>query len=599
MKYLLVLTLVIAQAAFAHPPLKPGQKLITVLATNDIHGGLEPSVDRFGTEGKVVGGMPLYSGIVKSVEKGLLKTLGKNAGVIIVDSGDQFQGTLISNHNEGVLMIRAMNDVGVSAAVAGNHDYDFGPKGWTDDRVNATNPDKDTRGAFKHDIALAKFPFISANTYKVSSLKSVDGKPIGPLKDGDGQRGCVPQSGISIDWKRAVRPSFLKAYSIRTVAGVRVAMIGIDQVDTAAQTTKPNVADLCWRDEIASYNEIRDSLEGKADLFLMLIHNGAPQTVPIVQQIVSQGANRLHAVLAGHTHKIENLPEIAGVPLIQDGAFGQQFGRVDLIWDSRTHTVATATAYAGIRIMPNACDPAAATFCTASSGSVAYEGIPVVADQRIAQKIVAEKKVIAPIASQHVGHAADKIVSTYVKESALADLLTDSLRAAGGVDVTFWNTTGIRANLPAGDIDYGTFFQVFPFNNHLFVLQPMPQDVLVSQLQLNASRCGALMQSGLKVVFQADCSAATNPHDDNAKLLHVETVDGQVVLDTASGVVPDPSKTVRVGTLDFIADQYFAHTPIASDKGNARDLVVGELKKLSGDLPNAVDGRWTDTTPIP
>ena len=200
-----------------------------------------------------------------------------------------------------------------------------------------------------------------------------------------------------------------------------------------------------------------------------------------------------------------------------------------------------------------------------------------------------------------MGHAPDKIVSAYVKESPLADLLTDTLRKAGGLDVTFWNTTGIRANLPAGDIDYETFFQVFPFNNHLFVLQPMPQNLLVQQLQINASNCGALMQSGLKIVFQADCSAPKNPHDDNAKLLHVETTDGNVVLDVAGGIVPDPNKTIKVGTLDFIADQYFAHIPPVGDVGNARDLVVTELKKISGDLPNAVDGRWVNNgqTPAP
>src|SRR5713101_2138443 len=69
---------------------KPTQ--ITILATNDIHGGIEPTVSKDGT---TEGGLAAFSGTVQAIKAGLKRKLGDQAGVLVVDAGDQFQGTLI------------------------------------------------------------------------------------------------------------------------------------------------------------------------------------------------------------------------------------------------------------------------------------------------------------------------------------------------------------------------------------------------------------------------------------------------------------------------------------------------------------------------
>src|SRR6266852_9607858 len=99
---------------------------ITILATNDIHGGIEPSVSKDGT---IEGGLAAFSGTVQAIKAGLKRKLGDHAGVLVVDAGDQFQGTLISNHNEGRLVFQAMSQTGYDVAITGNHDYYFGPGG--------------------------------------------------------------------------------------------------------------------------------------------------------------------------------------------------------------------------------------------------------------------------------------------------------------------------------------------------------------------------------------------------------------------------------------------------------------------------------------
>src|SRR5262245_23022564 len=128
---------------------------ITILATNDVHGGIEPTLAKDGT---VEGGLAAFSGVVQAIRAGLKQRLGDRAGVLVLDAGDQFQGTLISNFNEGQLVFQAMSQVGYDVAITGNHDYDFGPVGWLQDEPTA--PDQDPRGALKAALTHAKFPLI-------------------------------------------------------------------------------------------------------------------------------------------------------------------------------------------------------------------------------------------------------------------------------------------------------------------------------------------------------------------------------------------------------------------------------------------------------
>src|SRR5690606_29599212 len=126
---------------------------------------------------------------------------------------------------------------------------------------------------------------------------------------------------LPIDWSGAERPAFLQPYTVVETAGVRVALIGIDHVHTPTMTTVENVSDLCFRDEVEAYLETRRELEGRADLFVMVMHNGNTFSETgasrLVERIVDAGGrDALHAVAAGHTHIIHNVRP-RGVPVIQ------------------------------------------------------------------------------------------------------------------------------------------------------------------------------------------------------------------------------------------------------------------------------------------
>ncbi|HKP33334.1 MAG TPA: 5'-nucleotidase C-terminal domain-containing protein, partial [Sphingomicrobium sp.] len=84
---------------------------------------------------------------------------------------------------------------------------------------------------------------------------------------------------------------------------------------------------------------------------------------------------------------------------------------------------------------------------------------------------------VAPIASRIVGHLtapAPKDVED--GESAAADLIADSMLAAtrsrenGGAQLALVNATGVRVDLPGGDVRYDAAFAMMPFGNNLVVM---------------------------------------------------------------------------------------------------------------------------------
>src|SRR4051794_17964554 len=188
-----VLIALVLTAASAAQPLaqRPGTIVISVVATTDLHGAVLPRGER--------GGIALLGGYLRNIRAARMRDGG---GVLLVDSGDMFQGTLESNLNEGAAVIRAYNGFGYAAAAIGNHEFDFGPTGPDE---TARNLGEDPRGALKARAAQARFPFLAANT-----IDEATGKPV--------------------SWPN-VKPS-----TIVTVRGVSIGLIGVTTIDTAAQT---------------------------------------------------------------------------------------------------------------------------------------------------------------------------------------------------------------------------------------------------------------------------------------------------------------------------------------------------------------------------
>ncbi len=592
--------------AVAEPPctkapieLADGQVLLSILGTNDIHGTIAPKKSK---KGEAIGGMAFWAGAVKSIRDGMAKRYGERAGVLVLDGGDQFQGSLLSNYSEGALFFSLMNDVGYDAIVPGNHDYDFGPEGWLVDQV-PTGEKGDPKGVIKKLAASAHFPMLSSNTYKKASLKTIDGK------DAEvNSVGCASKE--MLDWTKAERPEFLQSNLIKTVAGLRVAIIGLDNPTTPTTTTAANVSDLCFRTALDEYKAVRTDLEGKADLFIAVIHDGDinqdKNLTTLLEGIQAWREDGVDAIIGGHTHQINRVNR-KNVYAIQSGSYGDAFGRIDLIVDTDTKKVLRdkTRVAAGAMLFSAACDSKIDAFCEANSGArMTYECEGVVDLPAAAQKVAAAVEEIKPLVGRVLGTADEPIVKYSDNESPLMNFLTDTYRKASGAEIAMINTGGVRVPIPAGTFTYEMMFQLSPFNNRAVILSPMKVETLQKIMDLSARSCGAhgaVLASGIRVVYRrGDCKDAVDGLDPKGGVVTMTLDDGTMLYDAR-----DPKnikiyeRNLRVATLDFLEAGgsgyvYFKDAPREADIGIFREVIVEELAKSPGKISAKIDGRFVN-----
>ena len=356
------------------------------------------------------------------------------------------------------------------------------------------------------------------------------------------------------------------------------------------------MSDLCFRDEVETYLEIRKKLEGLADVFVVLMHNGnsnnANEASEITRKINEAYPDGVHLVAAGHTHFIhDNL--IAGTHVMQDGAQAKNFGRVDLFWDPAQKKILSelTQSKAGIPINPTDCNEGKNSFyCDQYSR-------PIQNHPAIESLIQALHIAISPLADKKIAFAKNKIFIDRISESPLANTLTDALRMATQTDISFMNTGGIRTSLLPGEITYEKFFAVLPFANRVVVLKDLSWKSIKKLLDRTITTCGqfgALMQSGLKIIYSRTCKPGEDLSKD-ARLISVSAIDGEILFDEQHQT-PD-ERTFKVATLDFLASggehfDSFQEAKTQETLGIARDIIAEELIKENSVLTQNIDHRF-------
>ena len=101
---------------------------LTILHTNDFHARFEP-ISKYDSgcssednaEGKCFGGSARLVSAVAAAR-------ARSNNSILVDGGDQFQGTLFYTYYKGKLAAEMMNKLGYDGMTVGNHEFDDGPE---------------------------------------------------------------------------------------------------------------------------------------------------------------------------------------------------------------------------------------------------------------------------------------------------------------------------------------------------------------------------------------------------------------------------------------------------------------------------------------
>ena len=511
-------------------------RTLTIIGTNDLHGAL----DR----------LPLLAGFIDNVRAARAADGG---GVLLLDAGDLFQGTLESNTAEGADVVRAYNAMGYTASAIGNHEFDFGPVG-----PEATaKPGEDPRGALEARIAQAKFPFLVSDIVDAST----------------GDRVAWPNAPASI---------------LVDVAGVKVGIVGASTASTPTTTMPANFAGLRMAPVAASIEREASALRAKgAALIVVVAHLGSechdvthPDDVASCDQkselfdvLGALPPGLVDVIVAGHTHAaVAN--RIDGVAAIESLSSGRAFGRVDV------HLAGTHVT--GIDIFPPdvmcPLDRQHNPVPVADCHPAPYEGRPVVPDPAIQHIVDAARTRTEAVRDERLGVILAKTVTrAYRTESAEGDLFTDLMRAARpDAQVAMTNGGGLRADLPAGPLTYGALFQAMPFDNR-FALLDLRGAQLRRLVRENLEHGkGIISWSGLTV--KAHCTGD--------KLALDIVVDGKPLEDKARYTIVT-SDFLASGGDGALAKLHLPSGAIHDTDVIIRDALAGVLRKRKGTIDPA------------
>ncbi len=518
------------------------QQTIAILGMNDFHGALLAR-ELKSPEPHSAGG----ASVLARHAEILREVFGPN--FFVMDAGDQFQGTLESNAQEGKPVVEFFNQLGMSVAAVGNHEFDFGPEG----EARAGTPGTDLRGALKARMKEARYPYVAAN------IRYKNG---GELAD-------FPN---------------LKPSVMLTAGRLKIGVIGLATLSTPVTTRPEHVGDLVFTSATeATLREARKLRKDGAHIVIVLAHQGlrcdrmrpepgilhkpndsegscdSHDEIPELLKAIPKGT--VDAVIAGHTHQIVH-HYVQGVPVIEAGANGQYYNLLYLTYDwQQKKLVSPETTIEGPvpvceKVFENQGDCNALRPAPRNGrGSLVtpkFHGAsirPLGSVESWARQVAAS---VDSIKARVVGSAAGPLLHDRTRESPLGNFITDAMRESLKADVAICNPGGIRASIEAGEIRYEDVFRSFPFDNDVVtVLMNEAQLKLLLRVTQSGAR-GYFPVSGLQVTL-LDFAESTEGTDLNRdRKIEPWEMDRLVSVTLPDGSPLDKKKLYRVAIPDFL-----------------------------------------------
>ncbi|GAC1536737.1 MAG: hypothetical protein NVS2B9_02620 [Myxococcales bacterium] len=415
----------------------------TIVGINDTHGALLEAAPaawmRPFTDDKV-GGIDWFAGYLAAVRA---EAKEQGGAVVVLDAGDMFQGTLISNHFKGGSVVEAYDAVGVAAAAVGNHEFDFGIP------------------VLEERIRQAHYSILVANVFL------------------EGTRN---------------RPAWARPTLLTEVAGVKVGIIGLSTVATPKLTNPASMRGLAFEPGGPIAARLADELRAQgATVVLVTAHAGplpadpgrgddSPVRNPAsaggsgaaqeAQQIADACRGKVDAILSGHHHVAVGPPPlvVAGIPIVQSGSRLTQFSVVDFDLDAGGRVTATRV---NAGTLPRPGGPQLLLHAT-RKGPATWRGRRVEPDAAVAQIVHRYDLQVAKLRESHVG-ATQVPLRKDEGGDLLANLAVDALRSGAGggpkARFAFQSAHGLRVSeIPAGPITFGQLFELSPFDNQLVVV---------------------------------------------------------------------------------------------------------------------------------
>jgi 5'-nucleotidase len=557
---------VVPSAAFRSPD--PDHVTIAVVGINDFHGSLLPR------ERKLPDGTVMQSGgasVLYSMIRRLRDEMRGN--VLVVDAGDEWQGTLESNSSKGATVVDFFNQLGVRVAAVGNHEFDF------------------TLENLKQRAESAGYPYVASNIHE-------------------------KKTGKRIQWKN-VFPSTLVE-----IDGIRFGVIGVSTTQTPSTTRYEYVKHLRFVDpEREVRAEAIKLRKAGAHAVLVTAHAGTEcRKSPRLREwslfdasYDSEGCDRdqeihrladqltsreLDGIVAGHTHQVLH-HFISGIPVVEGEAYNQYFNIIYYTFHRKTGELLKnltrieglipictqffeGTSHCDVRALPAGAAPARIP--------AVFHGKNIGPDTKIEAWLKPIRDVTDQYRKQVVGQAELPLTHFRDRESSLANLVADVLRERGRADFGISNSGGIRSSLDAGVITSDDLFKAFPFDNLLWVVKISGKELKEILRIATSGAHGVIGVSGLRLVLRAfDRDAPQQDLNRDGKTENWET-QRLISVQTENGKEIQDHRMYTLATFDFLLNggddwswvtNRIPKKRISKEFGAyCRDIVADHLRKV-------------------
>lgn len=455
--------------------------------------------------------------------------------VIVLDAGDEFQGSLFYTTYKGDDTAEFMNAIGFDAMALGNHEFDGGPE---------------TLGRFLDKI---RIPVISSNT------EADAGSPIAGK---------------------------YKPYLVKEIGGQKIGIISALTTDTAEISTPgPTVK---FADEVETLTKLIATLKAEGvNKIVALNHAGYFEDKEIAAKV-----DGIDVIVGGHSHTLLSAsdPDAGGpyptlvknpsgrdVPIVQAKAYSKYLGELKVTFDDEGNVTASSGApiLLDSSVIP---DPA-----IVSRVKELAKPIEELKARRVADSggVIDGSREVCRIGECSMGNL-------------VADAMLDRVKAQG-VTIAIINGGGLRASIDAGEVTMGEVLTVLPFQNTLATFQLRGSDVVAalengaSQIEKGAGRFSQV--AGLKYTFDIAKPAGS-------RISNVEVMQGDSwkPIDTGATYGVVSNNYMRAGGDGY---KVFATNGInAYDYGPGLEEVLADYLVRNTPYKPVMDGRIVAASPI-
>src|SRR5439155_11051880 len=192
----------------------------------------------------------------------------------VLDAGDLFTGTYLSDEFKGIPTIEVMNRIGYTSGTIGNHEFDYG------------------QDVLRMRLRDARFPVLS------TTLRT-------PISE-------------------------IRKYTVVPAKGIRFGIIGLTTEDTRVTTHPKNLKGVTIQDVVKAVQEVLPEVREKSDFIIVTAHLEDNE-----DKRVANAFPEIRLIIGGHNHNTLGPIWVGQTLIAKTGNSGRNAGRVDMDFDGK------------------------------------------------------------------------------------------------------------------------------------------------------------------------------------------------------------------------------------------------------------------------